>query len=105
LFSHFRFGAGLSFFLRFYHELAEPDDTEPTTPKDRLVEMVQYTPLELDKESPAFIDRLDFLGDSFTFARTQLPLFFSTLQRNMASVSRDDNGGDGNGSEMETENV
>ena len=51
--------------------------------------MVQYTPLELDKESFEFVKKLDYLGDSFNFTRDQLPLFLGSIQSNMANASKD----------------
>jgi len=99
---------GVSFVLRFYHELEDPDDPEPVTSKDQLVERVQYVPLELDKESSDFIDRLDFLGDIFTFQRAQLPIFLDTLQKNMNNASKEgesESGEDLEPEEMDVEDV
>lgn len=51
--------------------------------------MVQYTPLELDKESQEHIQKLDFLADSFTFAYEQMDYFLKTLNDHFASLSEE----------------
>lgn len=40
--------------------------------------------MELDKESPDFVEKLAFLSERFTFGRDQLPLFLRSLYRNMS---------------------
>jgi hypothetical protein len=53
--------------------------------------MVRYTPLELDKESQEYIQRLDFLADTFTFAYDQMEFFLKTLNDHFSDLSeRDD---------------
>jgi len=74
---------------------------------------VQYIPLELDKESVEFVEKLEFLGTSFTFKRDQLSLFFKTVYNKMGGESQDDEDGseqDGseqmlNGQEFEDEDI
>ena len=50
----------------------------------QLVETVHYLPQNLDKESFEFRESLEFLNTSFTFERSQLPLFIRTLHRRMS---------------------
>lgn len=75
---------GLTFTLRFYHDLAIPEHErtpadENVTSMDQLVESIKYTPLELDKESDEFVEKLKFLGDAFIFGQEQLALFLKTM--------------------------
>jgi hypothetical protein len=76
--------AGLTFTLRFYHDLIIPEaqrtpaDEHVTSP-DQLVRSIKYTPLQLDKESEDFIEKLRFLGEAFTFGSDQLALFLKTM--------------------------
>ncbi|KAJ7063480.1 hypothetical protein C8F01DRAFT_1081944 [Mycena amicta] len=74
--------AGLGFLLRLTHEVADDSESEPET-SDELERRIQYTPLDLDKESPDFVTALQFLNTGFTFPRRQLPLFFISLVDNM----------------------
>lgn len=67
----------------------------------QLVETVHYLPQNLDKESSEFRESLEFLNTSFTFERTQLPLFIRTLHQHM---SGDEDSDDGN-SEVEVQTV
>ncbi|KAF7294785.1 hypothetical protein MIND_01016200 [Mycena indigotica] len=73
----------LGFSLRFTHEPLDDEDAEEPQSVNDLEKRVRFTPLTLDKESPEFVNVLDFLGGGFTFQRTQLPLFFSSLLENM----------------------
>jgi len=82
----------LNLTLRFYHDLVDHSDTNAVTSLSQLREMVDYKPLELDKETEEFIEGLEFLGDSFTFKREQLPLFIDTLRRNLGDATQ--NGGE-----------
>lgn len=66
-----------------------------------MVETVHYLPQNLDKESSEFRESLEFLNTSFTFERTQLPLFIRTLHQHM---SGDEDSDDGN-SEVEVQTV
>ncbi|KAJ7709652.1 hypothetical protein B0H17DRAFT_232025 [Mycena rosella] len=74
----------LSFLLRFTHDPL--DAAEPVESKEDLDRAAQYTPLHLDKENPDFITALQFLNTGFTFPRTQLPIFFSSLVENMKAA-------------------
>ncbi|KAF8350512.1 hypothetical protein F5887DRAFT_1208823 [Amanita rubescens] len=44
---------------------------------------IHYTPDDLDKEPPDFVDKLGFLNQPFTFSRQQLSLFLRTLNDNI----------------------
>ncbi|KAI0053867.1 hypothetical protein FA95DRAFT_1551627 [Auriscalpium vulgare] len=58
-----------------------PKDGEvlPITSKEQLLPTVRYRPMELDKEHDEYVQKLEFLGDSFTFTRDQLDVFMKTL--------------------------
>lgn len=58
--------------------------------EDQLIPSVNYIPLELNKESPDYVEKLGFLGAPFTFGRDQLPLFLRTLYTNIGDATRDD---------------
>lgn len=86
---------GLTFSLRFYHDLAIPENErtladEHVTSPDQLLQSIKYTPLELDKESDEFVERLRFLGESFTFGRDQLALFLKTMYDTLGGAAQDD---------------
>ncbi|KAJ7632827.1 hypothetical protein FB45DRAFT_1057849 [Roridomyces roridus] len=74
----------LGFLLRFVWEPTNPDEI-PESPED-LEKGTSYTPLNLDKESPHFIDELDFLNTGFAFPRRQLPIFFASLVKLMKAA-------------------
>ncbi|KAH9001101.1 hypothetical protein EDB92DRAFT_1938880 [Lactarius akahatsu] len=85
----------LSFTLTsMYQPKPSPDPnfhSPPVNSKDDLQKMVQYTPLELEKESPEHIQKLDFLADKFTFAYDQMDYFLKTLNDHFtASEEQDD---------------
>jgi hypothetical protein len=101
-FNHF-LSTGLSFVLRFYHDKFHPDDPEPES-QNELHEMVQYIPLELDKESLDFVQKLDYMGNCFNFSREQLPIFLNTIHTNLISASKSDEE-DGRGQVMEVEDA
>jgi len=82
----------LNFTLRFCHDPTDPHNSTPVTSPSQLREMVKYTPLELDKETKEFANKLDFLGDAFTFRRNQLPLFINTMHENLGEASRNGEG-------------
>lgn len=86
---------GLSFTLRFYYDLIIPD--EKRTPADdditdikQLEERIRYTPKDLEHESAAFVEKLRFLGDPFTFGRGQLGLFLKTMYDTMNGAVDED---------------
>lgn len=56
-----------------------------------VVPKVIYTPFNLDKESPAFIEQLDFLAKPFTFERDQMQVFSQTLTSHLEGNNGDDN--------------
>ncbi|TFK30103.1 hypothetical protein FA15DRAFT_609201 [Coprinopsis marcescibilis] len=47
-------------------------------------ETIHFQPLELDKESPEFIEKLGFLKNPFSFDRRQLSLLVKTLSETMS---------------------
>ncbi|KAG2157480.1 hypothetical protein DEU56DRAFT_764884 [Suillus clintonianus] len=69
----------ISFSLRAYTELSESEDPE----MDR---RVKYTPLELDKLSDDFKERLGFLASGFTFPHKQAALFLGSMARQMETA-------------------
>ncbi|KAK1217407.1 hypothetical protein PQX77_019947 [Marasmius sp. AFHP31] len=64
----------LNFSLRTSHE----NKAEPNEPP-KLVETMFYVPQMLEMEPAEFVTKLGFLGSSFSFPRTQLPLFLRTM--------------------------
>ncbi|KAL1743475.1 hypothetical protein HDZ31DRAFT_83403 [Schizophyllum fasciatum] len=70
----------LEFVLRLTYSVASGEEDKEIRARDQLVQSVQYTPVNLEKEKPDFVERLEFLNGVFTFQRDQLPLFLSTLQ-------------------------
>ncbi|KAH7908873.1 hypothetical protein BJ138DRAFT_1090466 [Hygrophoropsis aurantiaca] len=58
----------LNFSLRIHGDEAEDDRS------------VKYKPLLLEQESPIFRQKLDFLGDAFTFPKSQQALFLTTMR-------------------------
>ncbi|THH17108.1 hypothetical protein EW146_g3639 [Bondarzewia mesenterica] len=67
------------------------DAQEPYTSASDFDEQVKYTPQQLDKESEQFVERLDFLKDTFTFSRNQLDVLLKTLGDTMAGQSQEEN--------------
>jgi hypothetical protein len=65
------------------HSLSRPKS------KDELQRMVRYTPLELEKESQEYIQKLDFLADTFTFGYDQMEFFLKTLNDHFTSLSEE----------------
>lgn len=74
----------ISFSLRVYTELSEEDPE-----MDR---RVKYTPLELDKLSDDFKERLGFLASGFTFPHKQAALFLGSLTRQMETAFDNETG-------------
>ena len=81
------FVTGLHFSLHTYWT-PKHDAQEPYALTD-FDEQVQFTPLELDKESPDFVESLDFLKDTFTFSRNQMDVFLKTLWDNVGGPGAD----------------
>lgn len=86
---------GLTFTLRFYYDLKIPEGhrspaDEHVTSPDQLIQRIKYTPLELDKESGEFVEKLQFLGDAFTFGRDQLALFLKTMYDTLGGAIQGD---------------
>ncbi|KAJ4475864.1 hypothetical protein C8R41DRAFT_544556 [Lentinula lateritia] len=69
----------LNFMLICRWERTDLEDDTPVKSKNQLHEMMYYEPLELDKESEEFIERLQHMGTAFSFTRDQLALFLRTL--------------------------
>ncbi len=67
----------------------DPNRPPPIKSKDDLQNMVQYTPLELEKESQEHRQKLDFLAESFTFAYDQMDYFLKTLNDHFSSLSEE----------------
>jgi hypothetical protein len=63
--------AGIRFQLQIWREKDE-DGQEG--------ERVRYTPLDLDKESAQFREKLDFMGSVFAFDRDQVQVFSEQLK-------------------------
>ncbi|KAJ7343270.1 hypothetical protein DFH08DRAFT_962397 [Mycena albidolilacea] len=74
----------LGFLLRFTYDPF--DASVAVESEEELDKAAQYTPLNLDKEPPPFIDALQFLNTGFTFPRKQLPLFYNSLVTNMKAA-------------------
>jgi hypothetical protein len=53
-------------------------------------QLVYYTPDDLDKELPDFVDKLGFLNKPFSFSRHQLSLFLRTLNENLKEALADE---------------
>jgi hypothetical protein len=83
------FFSGLSFTLRLFFDLQDPDDMTTVTSPDQLCRSVHYIPLDLDKETPDFVKQLDFLSSPFTFKRHQLPLFLTQIYTKMEAICGD----------------
>jgi len=83
----------LSFKLRLGYE---PNPHLPGEPKSKndLQESLQYTPLDLEKETEEFVKSLEFLNNPFSFEREQLALFLRTLH-DVVSGDRTSNDSDG----------
>jgi hypothetical protein len=67
-----------------------PGDSPPR-PKTKgdLQHVVRYTPLELEKVSQEYIQKLDFLADTFTFGFDQMEFFIKTLNDHFSSFSEE----------------
>ncbi|KAF9653068.1 hypothetical protein BDM02DRAFT_3159933 [Thelephora ganbajun] len=53
---------------------------------DEGAEHVRYTPLDLDKESAQFKEKLQFIGSTFAFERDQIQVFFEQLKEHVAEA-------------------
>ena len=69
--------AGIRFHLRIWRENDEDGQEK---------EHVRYTPLDLDKESAQFREKLLFLGSTFAFERDQIQVFFDQLKEHVAGA-------------------
>ena len=90
-----RLPPGLSFTLRFYHDIAIAEEQrtladEHVTSLEQLVQSIKYTPLELDKESEEFVEKVRFLGEAFVFGQDQLALFLKTMYDTLGGAVQDD---------------
>lgn len=55
-------------------------DADPDLPvMKQLVAKMQYSPLDLDKESSEYIEQLDFFKEPFVFQYDQLHVFLKSL--------------------------
>lgn len=55
--------------------------------KGRETEHVRYTPLDLDKESAQFREKLKFIGTSFAFEKHQIQVFFEQLKEHVGEAA------------------
>ncbi|KAG6856373.1 hypothetical protein H0H87_005138 [Tephrocybe sp. NHM501043] len=84
----------LNFNLRLFHDVPSDHGDAPITSKDQLIPTVHYTPRELDRESPDFVDKLDFLKEPFSFPRSQLPLFLRTIYTKISDALKEEDSDD-----------
>jgi len=92
VFSHANADSLLFTLTSMHQPKPSPDPTRPPPPvksKGDLQNMVQYTPLELEKESQEHRQKLDFLADAFTFAHAQMDYFLKTLNDHFSSLSEE----------------
>ncbi|GJE96444.1 hypothetical protein PsYK624_126410 [Phanerochaete sordida] len=68
----------------------DPDDRTPPTSRDELEAKCQYWPLNLERESREFRQRLDFFKESFIFSRDQMSVFVKTLGERLAATLEGD---------------
>ena len=80
-------GPALNFLLRVCHE---PPADEEYHPGMQLVETIHFQPLELDKETREFVEKLGFLKTTFSFDRNQLALLIKTLSEALNESEEDD---------------
>ena len=62
------------------------EEAEVTTRKD-LIEKMEFTPVDLDKEPPEFVTGLDFFGTPFMFDRNQMHVFLKTMSDRLSVAS------------------
>ncbi|TFK42357.1 hypothetical protein BDQ12DRAFT_676076, partial [Crucibulum laeve] len=92
----------LNFVLRFCHD--PPTNQEDVSSKEELIDTVHYVPVELDKETPEFVEKLGFLSGPFTFERDQLSVFLKTLRDNIDNMDAEEEEGS-EGSDVSVELV
>ncbi|KAJ6525665.1 hypothetical protein B0H19DRAFT_1198288 [Mycena capillaripes] len=93
----------LAFLLRFTYDPF--DVSKPVTSQEDLDRAAQYTPLDIDKEGPEFVEALQFLNTAFTFSRKQLPLFFSSLVLHMKLACENEQSEPGSEPEQDDESM
>ncbi|KAJ3762691.1 hypothetical protein EV360DRAFT_35188 [Lentinula raphanica] len=84
----------LNFVLTCRWEKIDSENDAPVRSKNELQEMMYYEPMELDKESEEFVNRLQHMGTAFSFTRDQLALFLRTLYNTLDEALHDDNAED-----------
>lgn len=67
-------------------EATDIDDPIPPKSKQELQAKCHYWPLNLEKETPKFKERLDFFNESFLFARDQMCIFIKTLGERLGAT-------------------
>lgn len=78
--------SGLNFTLRCFHDMQQ-DETSGEIVE---VEKMNYTPLELEKETDVFVNALGVLAEEFTFGRHQMDAFLVNLREALeAAISED----------------
>ncbi|KZT26584.1 hypothetical protein NEOLEDRAFT_1162207 [Neolentinus lepideus HHB14362 ss-1] len=94
IYTHAETYIAINFTLRLYVEASEDSD--------ELIEKVKYIPHDLDKESPAFREKLDYLKDPFIFERSQLHVFLWSLGETLKEKEQDEqeNNADDNSGEL-----
>ncbi|KAF8627725.1 hypothetical protein AX15_004269 [Amanita polypyramis BW_CC] len=76
----------VAFTLRTTFPSKSDSDSDPNE------QSIHYTPDDLDKEPPDFVDKLGFLNQPFTFSRRQLSLFLRTLYDNLKEALTGESG-------------
>jgi len=76
------------FTMRIFNGFGGPDG-EPASEDDFIHRRIKYTPLHLDKEPEAFINRLEYMGDTFTFPCAQQGLFLNSLREKIRDAAKD----------------
>ncbi|KAJ3826450.1 hypothetical protein F5880DRAFT_1713603 [Lentinula raphanica] len=84
----------LNFVLTCRWEKIDSENDAPVMSKNELQEMMYYEPMELDKESEEFVNRLQHMGTAFSFTRDQLALFLRTLYNTLDEALHDGNAED-----------
>ena len=69
---------GLHFNLRSLYE-PDPEADPSLPPLKQLIPKMQYIPLDLDKERPEYVERLEFFKEPFIFQYGQLNVFHKSL--------------------------
>lgn len=74
--------------MRIFNGFGGPDG-EPASEDDSIHRRIKYTPLNLNREPEAFVKRLEYMGDSFTFPCAQQGLFLGSLREKIRDAAKD----------------